>query len=302
MRTVVIEREAPGGQAGTTSQIENYLGFPTGLSGGELARRGLAQTQKFGVEMLTPQEVVAVSLEGPYKKLEISNGDELVCHVLMIATGVSWRRPPAKGADSLIGSGVYYGAALTEAIECKGEEVYMIGAGNSAGQAAMHFSKYACKVIMLIRGDSIVQKMSHYLVEQIEATENIEVRLHTEARECHGTGRLEGLTLIDNRTEETGEVSTHGLFIFIGAEPKTEWLEGIIARDEHGFILTGHNLETPEHLKDWPLEREPYFFETNVPGIFAAGDVRHNSIKRIASAVGEGSMAVHFMHRYLASL
>lgn len=302
LRTVLLEREAPGGQAGTSSRIENYLGFPAGLSGSDLARRAVAQARKFGVEILTPSDVESMRIDGPYKILKLTNGAEISCHVLMLAMGVSWRRLPAPGADALAGVGVYYGAAMTEAMNCKDQEVYIVGAGNSAGQAAMYFAKYAGKVIMLVRGSSLEAKMSQYLVDQIEAMDNIEVRLREEISACHGEGNLERLSITNNETGDTYEASTNFLFIFIGAAPRTDWLEEHVARDSRGFLLTGPDLDSDEHLSDWPLDRHPFLLETNVPGIFAAGDVRHDSIKRVASAVGEGSVAVHFMHRHLATL
>lgn len=302
LRTVLLEREAPGGQAGTSSRIENYLGFPAGLSGSDLARRAVAQARKFGVEILTPTDVESLRIEGPYKIVKLTNGTEVSCHVLMLAMGVSWRRLPAPGADELAGRGVYYGAAMTEAMNCKGQDVFIVGAGNSAGQAAMYFAKYAGKVIMLVRGSSLKAKMSQYLVDQIGATDNIEVRLREEISACHGNDYLERLTIKNNETDTTYEAETNYLFIFIGAAPRTQWLEEQVARDKRGFLLTGPDLDDKTDLKEWPLERAPFLLETSVPGIFAAGDVRHESVKRVASAVGEGSVAVHFMHRHLASL
>jgi thioredoxin reductase (NADPH) len=299
LKAVLVEREAPGGQAGTSSRIENYLGFPSGLSGGDLARRAVAQARKFGVEILTPQEATGLRLEGPYKIVTLSDGAELSCHVLMLSLGVSWRRLPAEGADRLTGSGVYYGSAPTEALLARGKTVYMVGAGNSVGQAAMYFSEHAERVVLLVRGDSLATKMSHYLVSRIEATPNIEVRLETRVTRCGGDQRLESLELKGpDGSVET--VEAEYLFIFIGAVPRTEWLGGLVACDGRGFILTGSDLDPEEHLADWPLEREPYMLETSVPGIFASGDARHESVKRVASAVGEGSVSVSFMHRILA--
>jgi thioredoxin reductase (NADPH) len=300
LRTVLIEREAPGGQAGTSSSIENYLGFPSGLSGGDLARRAVAQARKFGVEILTPQEATGLRVEGPYKYLTLADGSEIACHVLMLSVGVSWKRLPAEGADRLTGAGVYYGAAMTEAIHSVGKTVFMVGAGNSAGQAAMYFKDYADKVVMLVRGDSLGAKMSHYLVSRIEATENIEVRLNTEVVACRGSTRLEGLELRCAKDGTTESVPAQYLFIFLGAAPRTEWLRGLVACDDRGFVLTGPDLDPKLHLKDWPLERAPYMLETNVPGIFSCGDARHESVKRVASAVGEGSVSVSFMHQILA--
>lgn len=300
LRTVLIEKEAPGGQAGTSSRIENYLGFPVGLSGADLTRRAVAQATKFGVEIVTPQAATALRVEGPYKHLTLSDGSEISCHVLMLSVGVSWSRLTASGADQFIGSGIYYGAAMTEAMQSKGETVYMVGAGNSSGQAAMFFKDYADTVVLLVRGDSLGAKMSSYLVDRIEATPNIEVRFHTEITACHGDGRLEELALKHNKTGATDRVRASYLFVFLGAAPRTEWLNDAIACDERGFILTGAELAKTEHLQDWPLERSPFLLETNVPGVFASGDARRDSVKRVASAVGEGSVAVYFMHQVLA--
>lgn len=302
LRTLLVEREAPGGQAGTSSRIENYLGFPSGLSGSDLARRAVAQARKFDVEILTPQEVTTIRVDGPYKQLQLSGGSDVSSYALMLATGVYWRRLAARGADALAGRGVFYGAALTEAASCRGETVYTIGAGNSAGQAAIYFAKFAERVVMLIRGDSMEQKMSQYLVQRILETPNIQVRLHTSVEECLGSEHLEGLQLANAVTGSRESVEAKYLFVFIGAAPGTEWLEGVVARDAGGFVLTGLDLDPETHLRDWPLERAPFLLESNVPGIFAAGDVRHASVKRVASAVGEGSVAIHFVHRHLAAL
>ena len=300
LRTVLIEREAPGGQAGTSSYIENYLGFPSGLSGGDLARRGVAQARRFGVEILTPQEAVGLRIDGPYKYVTLSDGSELSCHVLMLSVGVSWTLLAAENADRFVGSGIYYGAAMTEAMHASGKTVFMVGAGNSAGQAAMYFKDHASKVIMLVRGDSLSAKMSHYLVRRIESTENIEVRLNMEIVECEGLTRLEGLGLRSKGNEAIESVPAEYLFAFLGAAPHTQWLDGLVACDERGFVLTGPDLDPKVHLRDWPLEREPFMLETNVPGVFACGDARHDSVKRVASAVGEGSVSVSFMHQILA--
>ena len=300
LRTVLIEREAPGGQAGTSSYIENYLGFPSGLSGADLARRGVAQARRFGVEILTPQEAVGLRIEGPYKYVTLTDGSELSCHVLMLSVGVSWTLLAAENADRFVGSGVYYGAAMTEAMHASGKTVFMVGAGNSAGQAAMYFKDHASKVVMLVRGDSLSAKMSHYLVRRIESTENIEVRLNTEIVECEGLARLEGLGLRSKGSEAIESVPAEYLFAFLGAAPHTQWLDGLVACDERGFVLTGPDLDSKVHLRDWPLEREPFMLETNVPGVFACGDARHDSVKRVASAVGEGSVSVSFMHQILA--
>src|SRR5713226_9655991 len=303
LRTVIIEREAPGGQAGLSSRIENYLGFPSGLSGGDLARRAVAQARRFGVEILAPQEAVGLRVEGPYRIVEMADGSKVSCHVLLLATGVQWRSLGVPGEERLQGAGIYYGGGLTEAIACKGETVYVVGGANSAGQAAMHFSKFAEKVIMLVRGGSLASTMSHYLIEQIEKTPNIEVWTHTSVIEVHGETRLSEITIQRAVTAETEKLPATSLFIFIGAQPRTEWLDGQIKRDDRGFILSG-----PDLLKDgkrpegWNLDRDPGLLETNVPGIFVVGDVRHGSVKRVASGVGEGAVVVQFMHQYLAKV
>ena len=299
LKTVLVEREAPGGQAGTSSRIENYLGFPSGLSGADLARRGVAQARRFGVEILAPVEVEALRTDGPYKILDLAGGGEIVCHALMLSLGVDWRKLPASGASELEGRGVYYGAAMTEALSCQGEPVLVIGAGNSAGQAALHFADYASSVTMVVRGDSLAKSMSQYLVDRIEAHDRIDVRLHTEVTACHGDGKLDAVTVSGPDGDE--RVETHYLFVFIGAAPRTDWLDGVLARDGRGFIRTGPDLREAD-LAGWPIERAPFLLEASVPGVFVAGDVRHDSVKRVASAVGEGSVAVAFVHRHLASL
>jgi thioredoxin reductase (NADPH) len=302
LRTVMLEREAPGGQAGTSSRIENYLGFPVGLSGGDLARRAVDQARRFGVEILTPQEATGIRVENPYRFIQLADGGEISCHALILALGVSWRRLDIPGVERLTGAGVYYGAAQTEALSCQGEEVYIIGGANSAGQAAMYFSKYAAKVTMLVRGDSLTKSMSQYLIEQIASTPNIEVKVHTSVIEAKGEASLEAITLQNVLTQETQTVPANSLFIFIGAQPATKWLDGIVERDERGFILTGSDLKRGEKRSGWNLERDPYLLETNVPGVFAVGDVRHNSVKRVASGVGEGSICVQFVHQYLSKV
>jgi thioredoxin reductase (NADPH) len=300
LKTVLIEREAPGGQAGTSSFIENYLGFPQGLKGSELARRAVAQARRFEVEILTPQEVADVRVEDPYRIIRLGDGTELSCHALIIATGVSYRKLKATGVDRLTGSGVYYGASLTEAFSCRNEDVYIVGGANSAGQAAMFFSEHARKVVILYRGDSLRKSMSEYLVKQVEGKENIEVRLKSEVVGVEGEDHLERILVRDSASGETETVPTQSLFIFIGAAPHTDWLGDRVVRDERGFILSGSDLSrNAERPKGWKLDRDPYLLETSVPGIFVAGDVRHGSIKRCASAVGEGSIAVQFIHQYL---
>ncbi|HLP99891.1 MAG TPA: FAD-dependent oxidoreductase [Candidatus Limnocylindria bacterium] len=303
LRTVIVEREAPGGQAGLSSRIENYLGFPSGLSGGDLARRAVAQARRFDVEILSPQEAMSVRVDGPYRHLKLSDGSEISCHALLLAMGVQWRSLDVPGIQRLQGAGVYYGGGASEAIACKGETVYVVGGANSAGQAAMHFSKFAEKVIMLVRGGSLASTMSHYLIEQIEKTPNIEVWTHTSVIEVHGETRLSEITIQRAVTAETEKLPATSLFIFIGAQPRTEWLEGLVKRDERGFILSGpdllHDGKRPE---GWTLDRDPGLLETNIPGIFVVGDVRHGSVKRVASGVGEGAVVVQFMHQYLAKV
>ena len=301
LRTVMIEREAPGGQAGTSSRIENYLGFPSGLSGADLGRRALTQARRFGVEVLTPLEACSLRVEGPYKHLRLSDGTEIGCHVLMLSVGVSWTRLPAVDGDRLTGSGVYYGAAATEAVHTRGETVYMVGAGNSAGQASIYFKDFAEKVVMVVRGDSLAKKMSSYLVDRIESCENIEVRLNTEITACRGSQHLEALELKDKLAKREEVVPARYLFAFLGATPHTDWLKDVVSCDDRGFVLTGPELDPMTDLINWPLERLPYLLETNVPGVFACGDARRGSVKRVASAVGEGSVAVHFMHQILAA-
>lgn len=251
LSTVMIERSAPGGQAGSSSRIENYLGFPVGLSGDDLARRGVTQARRFGVEILTPQEVVEVRLENPYRIVKLADGSEINCHALLLATGVYWRKLNLPGCDQLTGRGIYYGAAKTEAMSCVDEHIYLVGGANSAGQAAMYFSQYAAKVTMLVRGDSLTKSMSQYLIDQIDATDNIEVQTHTEVIAVHGEKNLTGLTLLNNQTGETEQVVTKSLFIFIGAKPETEWLDGLVARDPRGFIYAGADLKLGENFRGW---------------------------------------------------
>lgn len=301
--TVMIEREAPGGQAGTSSRIENYLGFPVGLSGADLARRAVTQARRFGVEILTPQEVTGIRIKDPYRFIQLADGTEISCHALILALGVSWKRLDVPGLEKLTGAGVYYGAAQTEAIACQGEEVYIIGGANSAGQAAMYFSKYASQVTILVRGESLTKSMSQYLIDQINETPNIKVMVHSSVTEAKGETSLEAISIANFQTGETQTVSATSLFIFIGAVPRTNWLDGVVERDNRGFILTGQDLKhNGSRPKGWMLERDPFLLETNVPGVFAVGDVRHNSIKRVASGVGEGSICVQFVHQYLSKV
>ncbi len=301
--TLMIEREAPGGQAGLSSRIENYLGFPSGLSGGDLARRGTDQARRFGVEILSPQEAVAVRVDGAYRTVRLSDGGELSCHVLLIATGVQWRTLNIPGMDRLSGAGVYYGGGATEAMACKDETVYVVGGANSAGQAAMNFARYARSVVMLVRGESLAATMSRYLIDQISQTPNIEVHTRSSVTEVHGEEHLEAISIACDTTGTVEKVPASSLFIFIGAEPRTAWLGDVVERDERGFIHTGVTFNREgRRPQGWPLEREPTIFETSVPGIFAVGDVRQGSVKRVASGVGEGSVAVQFVHQYLSNL
>jgi thioredoxin reductase (NADPH) len=303
LATLLIERSAPGGQAGMSSRIENYLGFPRGLSGEDLTWRAVTQAERFGVEILRPAEVVSLKTENTYHLVTLGDGIELSCHALIIATGVNYRKLDVPGVAGLTGAGVYYGAANTEANACTNADVYVVGAGNSAGQAAMHLAKFANHVGILCRGDNIAASMSQYLVDQIRSTGNIIVRTCTEVAAAHGAQHLERLTVRDTKTQREETVPAAALFIFIGAVPYTDWCAGVVQRDNYGFILSGPDLmRDGKRPKGWPLERDPYWLETSVPGIFVAGDVRQQSIKRVASAVGEGAMAVAFIHKYLASL
>ena len=297
LKTLVIEPAAPGGQAGSSSRIENYLGFPAGLSGEDLARRATIQATRFGAEFLS-QRATGIRTEGQYHFIQLSGGGEVSCHTVLIATGVDYRRLKSGGLERLTGAGVYYGAALTEAMSCKDETVMIVGGANSAGQAAVHFSQYAEKAIMLVRADSLEKGMSQYLVQQILAMPNIEVRTCTEVIDACGDTHLEAVRL----KTPTGEVEepASGLFIFVGGEPKTDWLPAGVLRDAKGFVLSGPDLHMTDKFR-WTLERSPYLLETSVPGIFVAGDVRFGSVKRVASAVGQGSIAVQFVHQYLAN-
>lgn len=315
LTTVLLDREAPGGQAGTSSRIENYLGFPDGVSGHDLARDALLQARRFEVEVLNPIDVKSLRIDGPFKHLRIGEASEapeenrvreISCKALVLTMGLAWQRLPAECADEFEGRGIYYGAASTEALNCRDQVVYIVGAGNSAGQAAMHLVDYASKVVMVVRGHDIGDRMSQYLVKRIrECTDQgqcIDVLTRTEVVGCRGGERLEGLTLKNLDTGALSKVESNFLFVFIGAAPQTDWLGDQVARDSHGFIVTGPDLDPARDLKAWPLDRPPFLLEASVPGVFAAGDVRHESVKRVASAVGEGSVAVTFIHRYLASL
>lgn len=301
LRTVLVERQATGGQAGTSSMIENYLGFPRGLSGADLARRATTQAKRFGVEILS-SEVVSIKTEDAYRYASLSDGSELSCHALVISTGVSLRTLDIPGVERLAGAGVYYGAALTEAVNYKGRDVLVVGGANSAGQGAVFFSRYASKVYLCIRGDSVESRMSQYLVDQIRGTKNIQLMLGTQVQEVKGELQLEAVRL-RNGTSRVEELPVAAMFIFVGATAHTEMLDGLVERDPEGFILTGRDIfHDGRKPRSWTLDRDPFPMETSVPGIFAAGDVRHQSIKRVASAVGEGAVAVSLVHQYLKTV
>jgi thioredoxin reductase (NADPH) len=301
LRTVLVEKYATGGQAGQSSRIENYLGFPDGLSGGQLTDRARRQAVKFGAELLATSEVTGLEVNGSARTVRLADGSAIDAKAVILATGVSYRQLKAPGCLEMTGSGVYYGAALSEAEECTDRDVYVIGGANSAGQAAVYLAKYAKSVSMLVRARSLEQSMSYYLIQQIQGIGQITVRTCTEVAAVHGDGHLEQLTLRDLNTGLTEKVDAQQLFIFIGAAPRTGWLDGVLARDARGFVLAGMDLSA-DQLADWPLDRPPYHLETSVPGVFAAGDVRADSAKRVASAVGEGAMAVMFVHQYLEKL
>jgi thioredoxin reductase (NADPH) len=301
LKTVLIEREAPGGQAGTTSRIENYLGFPAGLTGGDLARRALAQARRLGAEILSPQDVTGIRREDPYRLVMVGDGPELSCHTVVVATGVSYRQLDLPNAARLAGAGIYYGAATTEAVLYRDMDVGVVGGGNSAGQAVVYLSRFARSVVLLVRGDSVTATMSQYLIDQMEALPNVQIRLSTRVTEVRGDTHLSGLTVTG--PEGTEDLELAAVFMFIGQTPRTDWLEGTVMRDEAGFVLTGPNLVTNgTPPPGWGQAREPFLLESSMPGVFCAGDVRQASIKRIASAVGEGSMAVQFVHQYLAEI
>jgi thioredoxin reductase (NADPH) len=302
LRTVVVEREAPGGQAGQSASIENYLGFPKGLSGADLTHRAVAQAARFGAEMVLARDVTGFETRGPVRAVRLGDAGQLEARALLVATGVSYRRLEAPGIGALSGRGVYYGATASEAVQCQGDEVYVVGAANSAGQAALNLARYAKRVVMVVRGGSLEDTMSIYLVARIRAAQNIEVRLRSEVVAAHGDGHLEGLTLADHDTQAEEELPTSWLFVFIGASPRTDWLGSAVVRDEKGFVITGQDLLSSPHSDTWPLSRPPFALETSVPGVFAAGDVRLDSMKRVASAVGEGAMSVYLVHRYLATM
>ena len=301
LRTLLVERRATGGQAGQSSRIENYLGFPDGVSGAQLTDRARRQAVKFGTEILTSCDVVGLRVEGPARVLTFSDGREVAAHTVIIATGVSYRALEAPGVAELTGRGVFYGSAMTEAAACAGHDVYLVGGANSAGQAAVFLSRFAPSVTLVVRGESLEASMSHYLIEQLRALDNVRVRLRTTVGEVHGEERLERVVLTgaDGSVEQ---VPAGHLFVFIGAEPRTGWLEGVLERDEHGFVKTGGELMVDgRRPRGWTPERDPWLLESSIPGVFVAGDVRSQSVKRVASAVGEGAMAVALVHRYLGA-
>jgi thioredoxin reductase (NADPH) len=303
LKTLLLERSAPGGQAGMSSRIENYLGFPSGLTGADLARRAFTQAKRFGAEILSPQEAIGLRVDGPYRFVKLRDGNEISCHALLIASGLSWRRLDIPGVERLQEAGVYYGASMTEAALCSGEDVFVIGGANSAGQAAVYFARFAKSVTMLVRGDSLEKGMSQYLIDQIREVANIRVETQAEVVEVHGDDHLESVTIANHATESIRTESTSALFIFIGAMPCTAWLRGQLPMDERGYLLTGAMLpKEGDRPKGWTEERDPFIFESVIPGVFAAGDTRHSSIKRVASAVGEGSITVQMVHQYLSKV
>ena len=303
LKTLLIERKAPGGQAGTSSRIENYLGFPSGLSGADLTRRAISQTVRFGTDFLSPQSVKAIAIQNSYKKIILDDGKEIVTKAIVITTGVDYRQLVTPGVSDFTGAGIYYGAAMTEAASCKGNVVFVVGGGNSAGQAAMYLSKFARQVNILIRKDSLSYTMSSYLIDQIKGVSNICVCASREVVEAKGNGRLEQVVIKNISTNETYTEDAAALYVFIGAKPYTDWLDKEIITNDKGFIETGRDLKQYDSFpKVWKLERDPYLLETSCAGIFAAGDVRAGAMNRVASAVGEGSMAISFVHKYLAEI
>lgn len=301
LSTVVVEREAPGGQAAQSAAIENYLGFPKGLTGADLTHRAMAQVSRFGAEMVLARDVVALESRGPVRAVRFADGGEIEARSVIVSTGVSYRRLDAEGVEELTGRGVYYGASAGEAVHCEGDDVLIVGAANSAGQAALNIARYAKRVVMVVRGPSLAATMSQYLVERIEAAGNIEVRLRSEIGAARGDDHLEELTVVDRDSGATVAINASWLFVFIGAAPRTDWLGAEVLRDQRGFVLTGQDVVGAEALR-WSLERPPFALETSLPGVFAAGDVRLDSMKRVASAVGEGAMSIYLVHRYLATV
>ena len=302
LSTVIVEREAPGGQAGQSAAIENYLGFPKGLTGSDLAQRAIAQVSRFGAEMVLARDVTGFEARGPVRAVVLAGSGEIEARALVVATGVSYRRLQAAGLDELTGRGVYYGANASDARQVQGDDVYIAGAANSAGQAAVNLARYAKRVVLVVRAATLAGTMSRYLVDRITSAPNIEVRYRSEVVAGRGEGHLEMLTLADRDSGATEEVPSYWLFVFIGASPRTEWLGPDVTRDGQGFVVTGQDLLGPPHAGRWPLSRAPFALETSVPGVFAAGDVRLDSMKRVASAVGEGAMSIYLVHRYLATV
>jgi thioredoxin reductase (NADPH) len=302
LRTLVVEDQAPGGQAGMSSRIENYLGFPSGISGGELARRATTQAMRLGAEVLSAQRAVGLTVDGPSRTIKLGDGNELKSKTVLLTTGVDYRKLQAKGVADLTGAGIYYGAAMSEGESVKGTNVYIIGGANSAGQAAMYFSRFATRVVMLVRGESLSATMSQYLIDQIEGTENIDIWTKSQVNEAIGSERLEQLVVSRDGGESLETVDASAMFIFIGAVPNTEWLGNTVARDDHGFVYSGPDAMKSMVASPGAQFRVPFMLETSVPGVFVAGDVRHGSVKRVASAVGEGSMAVMYVHQYLSSM
>jgi thioredoxin reductase (NADPH) len=302
LATVIVEREAPGGQAGQSAAIENYLGFPKGLTGSDLTRRATAQAARFGAEMILARDVVGFDARGPVRAVLLAGSGEIEARALVVATGVSYRRLGAAGLDELTGRGVYYGMNASQASQCQGDEVYLVGAANSAGQAALQVSRFAKRVVLVVRAATLADTMSRYLLDRIMSAPNIEVRYHSEVVAGRGDGHLETLTIADRDAGIIEELASNWLFVFIGASPRTDWLGAHVARDDKGFIVTGQDLLDPAYARRWPLARPPFGLETSVPGVFAAGDVRLDSMKRVASAVGEGAMSIYFAHRYLATI
>jgi thioredoxin reductase (NADPH) len=300
LRTLLVEKKATGGQAGQSSRIENYLGFPDGVSGSQLTDRARRQARKFGAEILTARAVRSLEARGPQRVVTFEDGSEIAAHSIVLATGVWYRALEADGCSDLTGRGIYYGSASTEAQATQGEDVYIVGGANSAGQAAVFFSRHARSVTLLVRGKDLAHSMSHYLIEQINAIDNITVRLRTTVLQAHGDEHLEGITLCEQDGGRTEQVRCGHVFVFIGAAPHTDWLDGTVIRDEHGFVCTGPDLLVEgRRPPGWTLDRDPYYLESSMPGVFVAGDVRAQSVKRVASAVGEGAMAVTLVHRYL---
>jgi thioredoxin reductase (NADPH) len=303
LHTLLIEREAPGGQAGRSSRIENYLGFPTGLSGTDLARRAIAQARRFGAEILAPQEVRSVRVEGPSRVLTLADGSEVGCRAVVIATGIAYRKLDVPGLDPLNGAGVYYYAPMSEAFSYRDGNVYIVGGANSAGQAAMYFSRFARQVTMLVRGESLSDSMSQYLEKQLAATKNIDVKLNTRVTCVDGTGRCEKITIENTKMHQTESIPADALLIYAGAVPHTDWIAGTVERDAQGYIISGQHLMLEgKRPRGWAADRDPFYLETSVPGIFVVGDVRHRSAKGVTSGVGEGAMAVKLVHQYLGLL